>query len=168
MYWVVKIYFYVSCRRERKMTSLPACQGFRLYLWQVLALWGLPVCLRVIPHHHSVCLSAGLSLPLSRHSFKLSNVGSTEPPFPRQQASEWHHYFWKQIVFDVKGVLPFCVVLLNIISLNGQFVSRSYSHALCPVGFSFLIAILVLRITIYLTSRDKSWCVDSGVLQQSI
>lgn len=166
--WHVFMFEYICQRREgreRETASPRACQGFRLCLWHALALWSLPVCLSchlsiscVISHHHcvclSLCLSAPRSLPLSRSccSSKLLNV-ATQNHFSPGSSIRMTPLFWNRLCLTSRASCHF-VSYSRYHLLNGQFVTHSHEYALCPMSFSFLIAILELCVAIYLSSKD--------------
>lgn len=100
-----------------------------------------------------VCLSAPLSLPFTRSccGSKLLNVAAQNYASPGSIREL--SLFRNRFCLTSRASCHFVSYSSNHL-LNGQFVTHSHEYALCPVGFSFLIAILVLCETIYPSSED--------------
>lgn len=99
-----------------------------------------------------VCLSAPLSLPFTRSccSSKLLNVAAQNYASP--SSIRELSLFWNRFCLASRALCHFVLYSSNHL-LNGQFVTHSREYALRPVGFLFLIAILVLCVTIYPSSE---------------
>lgn len=141
------------CQREKdgapaKHVRVSGCSCDALLLSGLFLL-----CLRLMPSPIIivVCLSVCLSappLPLCRSccsSPKLLNV-ATQSHFSPGSGIGMTPLFRNRLRSTSRACCHFVSRSRNHL-LNGQFVTRPREYALCPVGFSFLIAILALHLS---------------------